>query len=111
MMPNADLARREKPCQTCGGSETVFDGWQFVTCPDCTNGLVPAESAEEYAARLVALVEQARRERDWLLDAIDKRENLCLIDDIAVGCIHDCRRCHANRARDMAAVWFARLEG
>jgi len=71
-MPNADLTRREKPCPTCGGSgrerkRFLLSGGRWTDageCPECEGGFIPAETPEEYAARLVELVEQARRERD-----------------------------------------------
>lgn len=67
-----DLDRREKPCPTCGGSGEIRgktrNGSRFVDrCYECGGRkVVPAESPDEYAARLRALVEQARKERDWL---------------------------------------------
>lgn len=62
-MPNADLARRMRPCPTCGGSGSKSK-LCYDQCPTCTGSKVVPESDAEYAARLVELVEQARRERD-----------------------------------------------
>lgn len=61
---NADLDRLSVPCPTCGGSGEVPYGFKHRTCARCGGSKTVPESPDEYAARLVALVEQARRERD-----------------------------------------------
>jgi mono/diheme cytochrome c family protein len=72
-MPNADLTRRMRPCPTCGGSGE--ERKQFLLhsgfwtdagkCSTCHGSkTIPAETPEEYAARLRALVEEARAERN-----------------------------------------------
>jgi hypothetical protein len=120
-MPNADLARREKPCPTCGGKGTVIALFQDyyreapayhapTVCPTCHGNTVYAESPEEYAAQLRELVEQARKELDWLADVLGK-------DDSEGGCppgkspAKGCNQDHQQCWLDYAARAVAGKDG
>lgn len=80
-----DLTRRSKPCPTCGGKGFVgsigphtnfarldnFEDEDTEKCPTC-HGVrtIPAETYKEYAARLVALVEQEHNKKEWLIERL-----------------------------------------
>jgi hypothetical protein len=68
----SDLDRKTKTCPLCGGDGEVFRNTKLNIrpwpCPECRGKkVVYSETAEEYEARLRAFVEQARKERDWLV--------------------------------------------
>ena len=72
------LARRSVPCPACRGTGKVtkyqlrypralpIDAYK-ADCEVCHGSKTVPEPAEEWAERLRGLVEQARKERDWLV--------------------------------------------